>query len=484
MHLARYAPASLMTNMLSKSNMKILNIITIGLVAVLMGSCGLYSKYERPEVKVNTSAAMRDAELYANTTDSLGFGDVAWREVFTDPQLQQLIQAGLDNNLDIYKAVASVKQMEEALRCARLAFLPSLALAPNGSFSKVLTGDYKSDWSKSYALPISASWTIDIFGNILAQKRNAEATLAMTKDYEQAARSGVICGVANSYYTLLMLDRQLEILAEMEKLTKETWEMMKLQKDLRGARETSVVSAQAAFLKVQAQAVDMRRQVREVENALSLLVGREAQAISRGKLADQTLPSEFSTGYPLRILSIRPDVHAKEMNLAACFYDVQKARSSMYPSLTISANGSYTNSLGSMIANPGQLIANFVGSLAQPIFSNGRLTAQLRIEKIDYEIAEKEWIHSILNAGAEISNSLVEYHSANEKGALDRQQVEVLKKSVDYTLNLFKMGTSSYLEVLTAQSSLLNAEISQVTDDFNKMQAVVNLYSALGGGRY
>lgn len=260
--------------------------------------------------------------------------------------------------------------------------------------------------------------------------------------------------------------------------------MMKLQKDLRGARETSVVSAQAAFLKVQAQAVDMRRQVREVENALSLLVGREAQAISRGKLADQTLPSEFSTGYPLRILSIRPDVHAKEMNLAACFYDVQKARSSMYPSLTISANGSYTNSLGSMIANPGQLIANFVGSLAQPIFSNGRLTAQLRIEKIDYEVAEKEWIHSILNAGAEISNSLVEYHSANEKGALDRQQVEVLKKSVDYTLNLFKMGTSSYLEVLTAQSSLLNAEISQVTDDFNKMQAVVNLYSALGGGRY
>lgn len=484
MHLARYAPASLMTNMLSKSNMKILNIITIGLVAVLMGSCGLYSKYERPEVKVNTSAAMRDAELYANTTDSLGFGDVAWREVFTDPQLQQLIQAGLDNNLDIYKAVASVKQMEEALRCARLAFLPSLALAPNGSLSKVLTGDYKSDWSKSYALPISASWTIDIFGNILAQKRNAEATLAMTKDYEQAARSGVICGVANSYYTLLMLDRQLEILAEMEKLTKETWEMMKLQKDLRGARETSVVSAQAAFLKVQAQAVDMRRQVREVENALSLLVGREAQAISRGKLADQTLPSEFSTGYPLQILSIRPDVHAKEMNLAACFYDVQKARSSMYPSLTISANGSYTNSLGSMIANLAQLIANFVGSLAQPIFSNGRLTAQLRIEKIDYEVAEKEWIHSILNAGAEISNSLVEYHSANEKGALDRQQVEVLKKSVDYTLNLFKMGTSSYLEVLTAQSSLLNAEISQVTDDFNKMQAVVNLYSALGGGRY
>jgi NodT family efflux transporter outer membrane factor (OMF) lipoprotein len=470
--------------MLSKSNMKILNIITVGLVAVLMSSCGLYKKYERPEVTVNTSAVMRDAEQYANTTDSLGFGDVAWREVFTDPQLQELIEEGLENNLNVYKAVASVKQMEEALKCARLAFLPSLALAPNGTFSKVLTGDYKSDWNKSYALPISASWTLDIFGNILAQKRNAEATLAMTKDYEQAARSGVICGVANSYYTLLMLDRQLEILDEMEKLSKETWEMMKLQKDLGGARETSVVSAQAAFLKVQAQAVDMRRQVREVENALSLMIGREAQTISRGKLADQSLPTEFSTGYPLRILSIRPDVHAKEMDLAACFYDVQKARSSMYPSITISANGSYTNSLGSMIANPGQLIASFVGSLTQPLFANGRLTAQLRIAKIDYDVAEKEWINSILNAGAEISNCLIVYHSANDKGVLDRQQVEVLKKSVDYTRDLFKMGSSTYLEVLTAQSSLLNAEIAQVTDDFNKMQAVVNLYSALGGGRY
>lgn len=484
MHHARYASASLMTNTLSKSNMKILNIITVGLVAILMSSCGLYSKYERPEVTVNTPAAMRDAEMYANTTDSLGFGDVAWREVFTDPQLQQLIQKGLENNLDIYKATASVKQMEEALKCARLAFLPSLTFAPNGSFAKVLTGDYKGDWSKSYALPVSASWTVDIFGNILSQKRGAEMTLAMTKDYEQAARSGVICGVANSYYTLLMLDRQLEILADMEKLTKETWEMMKLQKELRGARETSVVSAQAAYLKVQAQTVDMRRQVREVENALSLLIGQEAQTISRGKLADQTLPTEFSTGYPLRILSIRPDVHAKEMNLASCFYDVQKARSAMYPSITISANGSYTNSLGSMIANPGQFIANFVGSLAQPIFANGRLTAQLRIAKIDYDVAEKEWINSMLKAGSEISNCLVEYHSAKDKAELDRQQVEVLKKSVDYTLNLFKMGTSSYLEVITAQSSLLTAEISQVTDDFNKMQAVVNLYSALGGGRY
>ncbi len=464
--------------------MKTLNIITFGLAAALLSSCGLYSKYERPEVGVNTDTFMRDASQYANTADSTGFGDVAWREVFTDPQLQVLIQEGLDNNVDIFKAVAGVKQLEEALKCARLAFLPSVALAPSGTMSKVLTGDYKSDWSKTYAIPVSASWTVDIFGSILAQKRNAEVTLAMSKDYEQAARSGVICGVANSYYTLLMLDRQLEILGEMEQLTKETWDMMKLQKELRGARETSVVSAQAAHLNVKAQAVDMRRQISAVENALSLLIGRQAGTVSRGKLADQSLPTQFSTGYPVRLLSIRPDVHAKEMSLAACFYDVQKARSAMYPSITISATGSYTNSLGSMIANPGQLLASFVGQLAQPLFANGRLTAQLKVAKLDYEVAQHEWNHSILQAGAEVSNYLVEYHSAKEKGELDRQQVEALTKSVDYTRNLFKMGSSSYLEVISAQSSLLSAEISQVTDDFNKMQAVVNLYSALGGGRY
>ena len=463
-------------------NKIITNIGILALVTSLTG-CGLYQKYERPEttIKVDNNL-MRDAHLYANTTDSTGFGDVAWREVFTDPQLQSFIQEGLDNNDDIYAAAANIQKMEAALACSRLAFLPSVVFSPSGTLSKVLTGDHKSDWSKSYTLPVSASWTVDIFGDILAQKRGAEMQLEMMKDYEHLTRSKIICGIANSYYTLLMLDRQLEILEEMDTLTSDTYEMMKLQKELRGARETAVVSAEASMLSVKSQKIDMQRQILAVENSLSLLIGRSAQHISRGKLANQTMPEKFSTGLAVNLLAARPDVHAAEMNLANCFYSVESARSKFYPQLTISGTGAFTNNLGTIV-NPGQFLANIVGSLTQPIFMNGRLKAALKVAKLDYEIAYREWEHSILTAGAEVSNALVEYNSAKQKGDVDRQQVEVLTKSVDYTKELFQMGSSSYLEVLQAQSQLLNAKISQVTDDFNKMQAVVNLYSALGGGK-
>jgi outer membrane protein TolC len=244
-----------------------------------------------------------------------------------------------------------------------------------------------------------------------------------------------------------------------------------------------VVSAQAANLSVKTSIVDMKRQISEVENTLSTLVGMHAQKIARGKLADQNLPEEFSTGIALNVLSARPDVHAAEMKLANCFYDVKKAQSAFYPSLKITGTGSFTNSMGNAVSNPGFFLANFVAGLTQPIFMNGRLIAQLKVAKLSYEVAEKEWRQIILEAGAEVSNCLVEYNSSKEMEELERRQVEALAKSVDYTLMLYKMGTSSYLEVISAQSSLLNAEISQVVDEFNKMQAVVNLYSALGGGR-
>lgn len=457
-----------------------------GAFALTLSSCGLFNKYQRPEVSQQTlDSVMRDADKYANTTDSASFGDLAWRDVFTDPQLQQLISQGLENNLDVFEATAKVQKLEEALKSAKLAFLPSLTFSPEGTLSNVFAGEMRnSTWKQSYTMPITASWNADVFGKILATKRGAEMDLAMVKDYQQAARAGVICGVANSYYRLLMFDRQLEILQKTEKLTKETWEMMKLQKELHGARETAVVSAEAAYLNVKASIVDMKQQIHATENALSLLIGQQAHAISRGKIEDQTMPENFSVGYPVRILAMRPDVHAAEMNLASCFHDIQVARSSFYPSLKITATGIFTNSLGSAVVNPGNMLANFVAGLTQPIFQNGRLRYQLKAAKIDYEVAEKEWEHSILSAGAEVSNALVEYNSNKEKGEIDSQRIEALKKSVEYTKNLFTMGSSTYLEVITAQSNLLQAETTKVKDDFNKLQAAVNLYNALGGGRY
>ena len=446
----------------------------------LLSSCGVYTKYERPEV--NTKGIIRDVvsdvDTLKATADTTTFANLPWRQVFTDPQLQALIQQGLDKNPDLLNAALNVQIVESQLKMSKLAFLPQVTFSPQGVLSSWDFGKA----SQTYSMPLNASWTVDLFGNLLNQKRSSQMALLATKDYQVVVKTKIVSGIANMYYTLLMLDRQLEILNDMSGLTKDTWDMMKLQMQLGRYRSTSVQSAEASHYSVLTQIEDMKRQIREVENSLSLLIGQPAQTIRRGKLADQVLPSQFATGVGIQLLKNRADVHAAEMDLASSFYDVNTARSRFYPSLTISGTGSYTNSGGGMIVNPGKILASAVASLVQPIFMNGKLTEGLKISKAQYEQDYNTWQNAVLTAGSEVSNALVQYNSYQKKSELDAHRVEVLKKNVEDTRALVSSSTSTYLEVIQAQNSLLNAEISKVTDDFNKMQAVVSLYQALGGG--
>ena len=446
----------------------------------LLSSCGVYTKYERPEV--NTKGIIRDVvsdvDTLKATADTTTFANLPWRQVFTDPQLQALIQQGLDKNPDLLNAALNVQIVESQLKMSKLAFLPQVTFSPQGVLSSWDFGKA----SQTYSMPLNASWTVDLFGNLLNQKRSSQMALLATKDYQVVVKTKIVSGIANMYYTLLMLDRQLEILNDMSGLTKDTWDMMKLQMQLGRYRSTSVQSAEASHYSVLTQIEDMKRQIREVENSLSLLIGQPAQTIKRGKLADQVLPSQFATGVGIQLLKNRADVHAAEMDLASSFYDVNTARSRFYPSLTISGTGSYTNSGGGMIVNPGKILASAVASLVQPIFMNGKLTEGLKISKAQYEQDYNTWQNAVLTAGSEVSNALVQYNSYQKKSELDAHRVEVLKKNVEDTRALVSSSTSTYLEVIQAQNSLLNAEISKVTDDFNKMQAVVSLYQALGGG--
>ncbi len=300
------------------------------------------------------------------------------------------------------------------------------------------------------------------------------------KDYQMAVRAQVVSGIANSYYTLLMLDEQLRIVTEMSKISKETWEMMQLQHQLGRVRSTNVQSAEAAYLSTLTQANDFRRQIRSTENALSLLLGQAGQQIPRSTLAEQYLPSEFSTGVGVALLQNRPDVHNAEMSLAACFHDVQTARSKFYPNITVGASAAFTNNNGSL--NPGKWLTSLFGSLTQPVFQRGALIVGLKVSKLQYEQAFNTWQNAILKAGNEVSNALVNYNQYDLNSKLEVQRVKVLTKNVEDTKALYQSSGSSYLEVLSAQQQLLSAQINQVTDDFNKMQAVVSLYTALGGG--
>ena len=460
---------------------KNINIIILGLAALSLSSCKtLYGKYERPDV--NTKGLVRD---FASVTDTLAvkdtttFANIPWRSVFTDPQLQGLIEKGLANNVNLLNAALNVHMAEEQLKCAKLAFIPSLSFTPQGTLSS-FDG---AKTTKTYSLPVSASWTVDLFGNLLSQKRSAQMALLQLQDYQVSVQTSLIANIANMYYTLLMLDKQVELVETMESLTKETWETMKVLKDTKaGYRATSVQAAESSYYSVLTQKTDLLRQIRETENSLSLVLGEQAHAIARGKLENQSLPANFSTGVGIQLLNNRADVHAAEMNLAQCFYAVETARSKFYPSITITGTGAFTNSSGLGLVNPGKMLLSAVGSLVQPIFQNGRLIAGLKVAKDQYQQAYNTWQNTVLTAGSEVSNALVLYNSSAEKSRIEAQQIEVLKKNVEDTRALMASAGSTYLEVITAQSSLLSVQLSKVADDFYKMQAVVNLYSALGGG--
>ena len=450
--------------------------------ALLLSSCGLYNKYERPEV--NTSGLVRDPFSATDTLavqDTASFGNLPWRQVFTDPQLQALIEQGLQKNANLQNAALTVEMYETMLKAAKLAFLPAVQFGTTNGMGTITTlYTDPSVTTKAYTLPVTASWTLDLFGNILSQKRSTQMKLLGMKDYQMAVRAQLISGIANSYYTLLMLDKQLEIVTEMEQMSKETWEMMKLQHELGRVRSTGVQSAEAAYLSMQTRANDFQRQIRATENALCLLIGQAGQQIPRSTLDQQVLPAEFATGVGIQLLQNRPDVHNAEMNLAACFHDVQTARSQFYPTISIGATGAFTNSSGAF--NPGKWLTTLFGNLTQPIFARGALVANLKASKIQYEQAFNNWQNAILSAGNEVSNALVSYNSYDANSKIEEQRIEVLAKSVEDTKALYRSSSSSYLEVLTAETNLLNAQLSKVTDDFYKMQAVVSLYQALGGG--
>ena len=461
--------------------MKRYNSLIIGLAAVTLTGCkSLYGKYERPAV--NTSGLIRDAVNDNDTlavTDTTSFANIPWRSVFTDPQLQTLIEKTLANNPDLLNAALNIDMAEAQLKVAKLAFLPGITFTPQGTIS---TWDGQKA-NKTYSLPVNASWDANLFGNLTAAKRSTQVSMLQMKDYQVAVQTKLIANVANMYYTLLMLDKQLQIVTDMEKLTKDTWGIMKVQlQTVRGVRSTAVQSAESNYLSVQTQKEDIKRQIRETENSLSLVMGEQAHAISRSTLDAQSLPTTFSTGVGVQLLSNRADVHANEMALANCFYNIEVARSRFYPSLTISASGAYTNSGGMGITNPGKILLSAVGSLTQPIFMKGQLRAGLRVAEDQYKQALNTWQSSVLSAGSEVSNALVLYNASDAKSKLEQKRIAVLKKNVEDARNLMASAGATYLEVITAQSNLLNAQLNQVQDDFSKMQAVVNLYYALGGG--
>ncbi|CCX62430.1 outer membrane protein oprM multidrug resistance protein [Bacteroides sp. CAG:598] len=457
-------------------------ILTLICATALLSSCHIYKTYDRPE-DIVAEGLYRDTVAVNDTlvSDTANFGNLPWREVFTDPQLQALIEQALTSSPDIRTAALRVQEAQAPLLASKLAFIPALTLSPQGTVSSWDKGKA----TQTYSLPVTASWQIDVFGQLLNLKRQAQATLEQTLAYEQNVRVQLIANTANLYYTLLMLDRQLQITEGTAEILKKNTETMIAMKEagFYNTTEAAVEQSRAAYAQVQASIPDIRSSIREVENSLCLLLGEPAHGIERSVLEEQQLPNEFSVGIPLQLLSNRPDVKAAEQALASAYYNTNVARSNFYPRITLSGSAGWTNSAGAAIVNPAKLLASAVASLTQPIFQNGANIAKLKIAKAQQEEAKIQFQTTLLNAGNEVSNALDMYQACTEKVNARNMQVNSAKNAADYTKELFNLGTSTYLEVLSAEQSYLSAQLSEVSDTFSRMQAVISLYQALGGGR-
>lgn len=441
--------------------------LLIGFMAVV-SSCGVYSKYERAEMQFVDSLYRR---MDTEGMDSISTAAVSWDQIFTDAILQEWIRLGLEYNTDLRVAEMKVLESQANLMAARKALLPNAAFAASG-------GVYPA----SFNAQINSSWNADIFGSLRNSRRKAEAALMKSEAYKDHVKTQLVATIANSYYMLLMLDEQLNISRRTLKTWDENIRAMEALKRAGKTNEAAVLQAKANKLSVEANVLNLEKEVLSVENSLCALLGTVPMSIMRGKLEDQTLPETLDAGIPAELLSRRPDVRQAEMTLVQCFYDVNIARAAFYPNLTLSGALGWTTGNGSIVVDPGSLITNLIASLGQPIFNRGALKAQKEAAEARYKQAVYTFRQSLLNAGVEVNNAITLWQTSKKRVDLDKKQIVNLQAAVWNTQLLMKHGNANYLEVLTAQKNLLQAELSEVSDRFGEFQSVINLYHALGGG--
>ena len=443
--------------------------------ALILTSCGIYTNYQRPD-SVRTDGLYGSAEKPGGDTTNLG--SLPWRDVFTDVRLQALIERGLRNNTDLGRAHLQVEQAEASLSAANLAFLPSFALAPQAT----LSGVDGAAPSQTYRLPLTASWQLDVFGSLRNARQRARTLLLASQAYRQAVQAQVVSGIATYYYTLAMLDEQLKISEETAANWQKNVETMRALMAAGRYNDAAVSQSEANWYSVSASVLSLRQQIRETENRLAVLLGDSIHAVERGEMDAWQMPASLSVGLPASLLAQRPDVMRAEQSLAAAFYATNAARAAFYPSITLSGTAGWTSSAGAAITNPSNFIWSAVASLTQPLFQNGRLRAQLRIARAEQESAALTFRQTLLNAGMEVNNALTQVQTYEAKAEYYDKQVASLERAVKATTLLMEHGSATYLEVLTAQQSLLAARLTRLTNRYNEISSVITLYQALGGG--
>lgn len=460
---------------------KIILMVAAGLSMSMLSGCHLYKKYdlaqEENALVKEYNQALQEAE------DSTSVGNLDWRTVFTDPMLQDLITRALENNTNLEQSRINVEIAHAQLKGAKLSYLPSVAFAPQGSLSKFHIDG--ASWGKTYTLPLAVNWEADVFGKLLNSKRGAEVNYERSQAYQQAVRSQVIAAVAHCYYTISTLESQLQLSRKTADLWKENVQVMTDLKEAGRVTQAAVVQSQAQYCSILGQITDLEQGLVQANNSMSLLLNVMPQKWSISPDATLNLPVQYSAGVPMRELASRPDIKAAELGLAAAYYTTNSARAAFYPSFNISSNGGFTNSLGQAIMNPGKWFISLGASLTAPIFMRGQLTTNLKVAKLQQQTALLSFENAVFSAAADVSNAITAYEKSTEKMKYLQEQVLNLDQALTINRELLALGgyNTTYLEVLTAQQSLLGAHMGELTCRQDRASAIINLYQNLGGGR-
>ena len=450
------------------------------LVFLSLQSCFVAKDYEQPEI-VNEENFRTDNI----PQDSLTMADVSWRDMFTDPVLQDYIEEGLQNNIDIRVALQQIVSAEAYLKQGKAGYFPSVTINPTYTHQELSSNSQFGNFFSSlnqYELSADLSWEADIWGKIRSQKRAYEASYLQSVAAHQAVKTTLIANIASTYYQLLSLDEQRRITEQTIETRKKSLETNKALKEAGNITEVGVKQTEAQLYTAQAILIDTNNQIRLLENTMSILLGKEPEDINRTSLAQQNIDTELKTGVPAQLLRNTPDVIQAEYGLVNAFEMTNVARANFYPSLTLTATGGLQSlDLGELL-DTNSLFATIIGGITQPIFQRRQIKTQYEASQAQQEQARLQFRQAFLTATKEVADALYNYEAATDKIEVKQKEFDAYDIATDYSQELLNNGLANYLEVLTARQNALNSQLDLITAKYNQLNSIVNLYQAVGGG--
>lgn len=457
-----------------------LKILGVGLALLSLQSCFVAKDYDQPEVV---------KEDYYRTDkiqqDTLNMANVSWKELFTDPVLQEYINEGLDNNIDIRVAIQQVLSAEAYVKQGKAGYLPTLTanaqythqeLSANSQFGSLFSS------LDQYQLSGNLSWEADIWGKIRSQKRAFDASYLQTVAAHQAVKTRLIADIASTYYQLLALDEQIGITEETITTRQNSLETTQALKEAGNVTEVGVKQTEAQVYNAQGILIDLKNQRKILENSLSILLGQAPMDIDRTDLEEQEITTDLHIGVPAQLLRNRPDVIAAEYNLVNAFELTNVARSNFYPSLTLTATGGLQALDAADLFDTNSLFATIIGGLAQPVLNGRRIRTQFEVSESQQEQARLNFRRAVITASKEVSDALYSYQAATDKIEVKQKEFDAYDLATNYSEELLDNGLANYLEVLTARQNALNARLDLTNARYNQLKSIVDLYEALGGG--